>query len=522
MATDDTPDATQAEVIAFLSTSASHGENIVNVEIIETHGALVFLAGKVALKIKRAVRVAYFDFSTLARREAVCRRELEINRPNAPDIYCDIVAITREADGALAIGGRGTPVEWAIKMVRFDQQALLSTMAERSGIDDRLAAELARMMALAHAAAAPRTFNDAAEHMQGIVDGIDRSLQIASAAVPGLADLHGRFMTLAGAQLLRVAPLLRRRADAGLVRRCHGDAHLGNIVLWKGRPQLFDAIEFDENLATIDLLYDLAFLLMDLDRRGERRAARIVLERYLGGTGRQLDIEGLAAMPFFLGVRAAIRAMVAFDRARLQNAAEKQATQQHGLETLSRAIEYLEPPPARLIAVGGLSGTGKTTLARELAPLLLPVPGALHLRSDLLRKELAGVREFDRLPAAAYTRGASDAVYRALLERARLALQAGHSVVVDAVFAQAEWRVAVAGIAAAADASFDGIWLEASADLLKARVAARTGDASDATPDVVDQQLAAETGAISWHRVEATGDPAAVLAAAVRAINPQS
>lgn len=518
MATDDRPDAMQAEVIAFLSKPASHGANVAAVDVIETHGALVFLAGDTALKIKRAVHLAYLDFSTLAKREAVCRREIEINQPNAPDIYRDVVAITRETDGSLAIGGAGEPVEWAVRMTRFDQDALLSRIADGAGIDDRLAADLARMMAVAHAAAPPRTLADAAAHMQGMVDGIDRGFKTAATEVAGLTDLHARFMALAERQLARVAPLLQRRADAGLVRRCHGDAHLGNIMLWKGRPQLFDAIEFDEALATIDILYDLAFLLMDLDRRGARRAARIVLDRYLSDTGRELDLEGLAALPFFLGVRAAIRAMVAFDRARIQHGETKPTTEQHGLETLSLAISYLDPPRARLIAVGGLSGTGKTTLARELAPLVLPVPGALHLRSDVLRKQLAGVGELDRLPAASYTPEASAAVYRGLLERARLALEAGHSVIVDAVFAQPEWRSAVAEIAAAARAPFDGIWLEASASLLKDRIAARAGDASDATPDVVERQLTAETGAISWHRVAATGDPAAVLAAAMRTI----
>jgi aminoglycoside phosphotransferase family enzyme len=297
MATHETPDTAQAEVIAFLSRPESHGTSGAQVDVIETHGALVFLAGDTALKIKRAVHLAYLDFSTLAKREAVCRKEIEINRPNAPDIYRDVVAITREADGRLAIGGKGEPVEWAVRMARFDQDALLSRIAERSGIDDRLASELALTMLAAHEGAEPRPLDDAAQHVRRIIEGIDRSFGAASTRVAGLAGLHVRFMALAIAQLERVGGLLRRRADARLVRRCHGDAHLGNIVLWKGHPQLFDAIEFDEKLATIDLLYDLAFLLMDLDRRGQRRAARIVLDHYLSRTERTLDLEGLAALP---------------------------------------------------------------------------------------------------------------------------------------------------------------------------------------------------------------------------------
>jgi aminoglycoside phosphotransferase family enzyme/predicted kinase len=513
MASDDTA---QAEVIAFLRRPASHGGDVARVDVIETHGALVFLAGDTALKIKRAVRLAYLDFSTLARREAVCRREIEINRPNAPAIYRDVVAITREADGRLAIGGDGEPVEWAVRMARFDQGALLSDIAERTGIDDALAAALAQMMLAAHHAAERRSLPDAAAHVQAIIDGVDRSFAAAEGGIAQLPALHGRFLDGAGRQLRRVAALLQARAAAGLVRRCHGDAHLGNIVLSNGAPQLFDAIEFDESLATIDVLYDLAFLLMDLDRRGEGRAAHIVLDRYLADTGQATDLQGLTALPLFLGLRAAIRAMVAFDRARV--ATQRQAeTIRHGLDTLARAIAYLAPPPPRLIAVGGFSGTGKTTLARALAPLLRPVPGALHLRSDVVRKQRAGVAELQQLPASAYTAPASDAVYGALLERARVTLAAGHSVVVDAVFSQAEWRSAFERLAADLGVAFDGLWLEAGGDVMKQRVAARSRDASDATPDVVDRQLAVDPGPIAWHRIAASADRAGTLAQALAA-----
>ncbi len=504
----------QTEVIAFLAAPASYGATVGIVDRIETHGALVFIAGEQALKIKRAVRTGYFDFSTLGKREAVCRREIEINKPNAPDIYRDVVAITREDDGRLAIGGTGTPVEWAVRMASFSQDDLLSTVAERGGIDDRLATALAETVLAAHSAAEPRAVDDPGARMRLIVESVGASIEGSTAHIAEVTPLRQRFHARAEAALVRAAPILTRRAEAGLVRRCHGDMHLGNIVLWKGRPQLFDAIEFDETLATIDLLYDLAFLLMDLDRRGQRRAAHIVLDRYLGGSGRDLDVEGLAAMPLFLGLRAAIRAMVAFDRARIQDAPQRASTEQHGLDTLSLAIGYLEQPRPRLIAVGGLSGTGKTTLAAGLAPLVLPTPGALHLRSDVMRKRLAGIGELDRLPPDAYTPDASARVYRSLAALARQALSAGHSVVVDAVFARPEERTAFEQVAAALGVDFDGVWLEATSDLLKSRVAARKGDASDATPAVVERQIGYDTGVIAWHRVAATRTQGDVLEAA--------
>jgi aminoglycoside phosphotransferase family enzyme len=508
----------QSEVIAFLADPATYAPRPDRIETIETHGALVFLAGEEAIKIKRAVKLAYLDFSTLEKREAVCRREIEVNRPNAPEIYRDAVAITREPDGGLAIGGRGTPVEWAIRMARFGQEALLSTIAEQQGISDGFAASLADTVLEAHERAAPRTLADAAGQVRGVLRNVAQGITEASGKLAAANEQPRRFLDLAEARLARARPVLERRAAAGLVRRCHGDMHLGNIVLWQGRPQLFDAIEFDESLATIDLLYDLAFLLMDLDRRGQRRAARIVLDRYLAGTGRDLDLEGLLALPLFLGLRAAVRSLVAFDRARILSDAERRETEQHALETLSLAIGYLEPPPARLIAVGGLSGTGKTTLAAGLAPLLLPVPGALHLRSDILRKTLAGVGELERLPASAYTPEARARVYARLSERAETALGAGHSVVVDAVFNGPDERIMMDEIARRSGVRFDGLWLEAAPEVLKARVAARKDDASDATPAVVERQLDYRLGDIRWHRLPATGDPAEVLARARRVL----
>jgi len=510
----------QSEVIAFLADPATYGDGASRVDRIETHGALVFLAGDCALKIKRAVRTGYFDFSTLEKREAVCRREIEINRPNAPDIYRDVVAITRERDGRLEIGGAGSPAEWAVRMTRFSQDNLLSTIADRAGIDDRLAAALAETALAAHAAAATRSLDDATEHMRRIARNVVNSIEGSAAHLSMVPPLLEQLRSRLEKQLERASGALVHREAAGLVRRCHGDMHLGNIVLWKGKPQLFDAIEFDEALATIDTLYDLAFLLMDLDRRGQRRAARIVLDRYLGGSGRALDLDGLVALPLFLGLRAAIRAMVAFDRAKVQEDGEaRHNTERHGVETLERALAYLAPPSARLVAVGGLSGTGKTTLAAGLAPHLLPAPGALHLRSDVLRKRLAGVGELDRLPPGAYTPETSAAVYKALIDHARRAIAAGHSVVADAVFARPEERAAIEAVATASGARFDGLWLEASGDLLKHRVTARTGDASDATAEVVEHQLGYAVGIIDWRQVSATGEPAEVLASAMSEID---
>jgi len=292
------------------------------------------------------------------------------------------------------------------------------------------------------------------------------------------------------------------------VRACHVDLHLRNVVLLDGKPTLFDAIEFNDAIACIDVVYDLAFLLMDLEHRGLRPFANLVLNRYLQ---RRDEAEALALLPRFLSARAAVRAKVA---ASLEAVAgkdgDKAARRTEALAYFEQAGRYLDPPPPHLVAVGGLSGTGKTTLARALAPDLGAAPGALHLRSDVLRKQLAGVDELERLPPEAYTAEASANVYAALATRARQALAAGQAVVLDAVFARPEERETAEAVARQAGAGFTGLWLEASPAVLKSRVSARSGDASDATAAVVEQQLTYDLGIISWHTI-AAGRPVAKL-----------
>ena len=501
----------QAEVIAFLSDPASYPARPDRVERFETHGALVFLAGEDAWKVKRAVRYPYMDFSTLERRRAVCQREVEINRRLAPEIYLEAAPITCAAGGRLQLGGDGTVVEWAVHMRRFDQADLLSRIAEAGPMAPELARSLGDAVYRSHEGAEPAERDDGARR-------VERLLSSVSATMAGLQDLLDpaavrRFAETARGALARCAAVLDRRAAAGCVRRCHGDLHLRNIVLWRDRPVLFDAIEFDDALATVDTLYDLAFLLMDLDRSGQRPAANAVLNRYLWRSGAGLNLDGLAALPLFLGLRAAIRAMVTAERAQQEKGGARARDRERARDLLEAAGAYLAPPAPQLVAIGGLSGTGKSTLGRALAPLTGPVPGAVHLRSDLERKSLRGVEETTRLGPDAYTQAAGDKVYAVLRAKVLQVLAAGHTAIVDAVFARPEERAAVAAVAAGLRIPFRGLWLEASPVRLVDRVEARIGDASDATGAVVRLQLAGDTGTLTpgWSRIDAGGSAAATF-----------
>jgi aminoglycoside phosphotransferase family enzyme/predicted kinase len=502
----------QEEIFALLSAPATHGG--ASVRRIDTHAAAVFLAGDRVYKVKRAVKFPFLDFSDVAKRKAACEAELEVNRPFAPELYRRVVPITREADGRLALDGTGEPAEWAVEMHRFDENATLDRLADR-GIDLPLADALARAVAAAHRKA---PVVDAGSWLDALADFIGQNEAAFRAAPDMFPARDAEVLTRKSrAALDRLKPLLRARGKQGLVRRGHGDLHLGNIALIDGRPVPFDALEFDPLVAAGDVLYDLAFLLMDLTERGLKAAANTVLNRYLAETRRTSDLDALAALPLFMSVRAAIRAKVT--AARLEAASDKRDALTKAARTyFGFARSLIDPPPPRLVAVGGLSGTGKSVLARALSPDVPPAPGAVHLRSDVERKVLFGAAETERLPAEAYSAQAGARVYEALYDKARRIIAAGHSVIVDAVFARAEERTKLAAIAAAAGVRFDGLFLVADLPTRLARVGSRRDDASDAEANVVAQQQYYELGEIDWTEVDASGTPDDTLASARAAI----
>ncbi|MGB8313011.1 MAG: AAA family ATPase, partial [Aestuariivirga sp.] len=325
-------------------------------------------------------------------------------------------------------------------------------------------------------------------------------------------EFHGLYADA----LARLKPLLDRRGDAGLVRRCHGDIHCANVVILADKPVLFDAIEFSEKIATIDVLYDLAFLIMDLLRHAQHRAANLVLNRYLHLRRAEEDLSGLQALPLFLATRSGVRALVTADLVHELPASESSKLCGASHDYFSASIAFLKPSAPQITCVGGLSGTGKSTLAAALAPSLGPPPGALHIRSDVERKVLAGVAETGRLGLEHYTPANSVKVYAALFDRAERALAAGRAVIMDAVFAHESERHAAESLAKRKGASFHGIWLEARPEILKARVAARIGDASDATPEVIEAQLGYNLGNMTWSSVDASGSPEEVHARVIR------
>ncbi|MDE2581678.1 MAG: AAA family ATPase [Rhodospirillales bacterium] len=500
---------TQAEVAAWLG-------HLAGAAPVETHISLVFLGRDTAWKLKKAVRLPFLDFTDLAARRHFAERELALNAAAAPGMYRDVVPVLRAPGGQLRFGdglapnhASGEVLDWVLRMARVPEADFLDAVAAAGRLDPPLLDAVADAAAAYHAARPPVAVADPTARMLAVAAGNTVAARAAGLDPAAVAAWdRGIRMALTG-----LGPWLAARARRGFVRRAHGDLHLGNLCLWHGRPVPFDALEFDEDMATIDLGYDLAFLLMDLDRRAGRAAANRVMNRYVARTG---DIDLVAGLPAFLSLRAMVRAHVAARSGDATDAASY----------LDAALGYLRPVPPVVVAIGGLQGTGKSTLARALAPGLGRAPGALVLRSDETRKRLHKVAPEARLPQSAYSEAENRRVFRALATAARRAAAAGQAVIADATFLDPRHRRALAR--AAGPAAFVGLWLEAPLPVLEARLRARTGDASDATVAVLRASAAGcrpprqgRSGRHrpgSWHRIDATEADAALTAA--RAVLP--
>jgi aminoglycoside phosphotransferase family enzyme/predicted kinase len=469
-------------------------------QVIETSCAWVFLEADRALKVKKPVDYGFLDFSTLDKRRWAIERELRFNRATAPDIYRALRNITRETSG-FAFDGEGETVEVALEMRRFDPDAVLSQHPDT--VDATLAETLGRTIARFHAKAEVRPEGGGVKALGYTIRTNAEHLRTMSGVLG--AEPVERVIAATDKAFVAASPLLELRRAQGFGRRCHGDLHLGNILLEHGAPVLFDCIEFNDLLSEIDVLYDVAFLIMDLWFRGRREPANRVLNAYLDEAARAFPHalwDGLVLLPLLLATRAAVRAHVT------ANQGEPDAARAY----LAAAAQHLTPPPARLIAIGGLSGTGKTTLARRLAPDLGGAPGAVILRSDEIRKRLAGVGPLDRIPRRAYTSRRSAETYGEMFRLAGRLLDAGRTVVLDAVFLGPDLRAAAEELASEAEVPFHGLWLEGQAEQLRARLNARQGDASDADAVVLEEQLDRDAGPISWIVADAAKPDAALAA----------
>ena len=481
----------QSEITDFLIGGSASRADDDKARVIGTHISVVVLKGKTAWKLKRPLHLPYADFSSPELRLAACKRELQLNRRTAASLYKAVRRITREGDGSLAFDGTGELVDAVVEMARFDEDTLFSRLATNGGLTRPLLSILAQDIAGFHRQAEVRC-EDGAANIAAVLELNEQSDQLEVV----LGEAHvGRLRRALRAGLDTYSHRLTARGEAGRIRLCHGDLHLRNICLVEGRPTLFDCIEFNDALATADVLYDLAFLLMDLWQVGLREEANWVMNRYVDESE---DDEDLYLLPYFMALRASIRAQVLATQALTLEGQEHEELVDEAGTYLQLALQLLAFEAPRMLAIGGLSGSGKSTLASAVAHRLGPAPGARVLSSDRIRKTLAGVSAETQLAESHYSMEASRRVYATLYAKAGDTLRSGHAVVADAVFARDDERAAIEECAVQAGIPFQGVWLEADVKTLMARVQARRNDPSDATVQVLEAQLKRGVGTPAW------------------------
>jgi len=492
----------QSAIIAFLATPKAFSDGTVKVGRTTTHISEIFIGKDRVFKLKRAVKYPYLDFSTQEARKKYCEAEVKINRRTAPDMYLGVRPITHDL-GGYSIGGNGDIVDWVVEMTRFDEDTLFLHMANAGTLDRHLMELLADKIAIFHAHA--EAYQDGGGRA-GVALTIEGNAMAFAENGGGIVDQEkiSELTDLQHAELSDIANFLSFRRRSGCVRLCHGDIHLGNIFQdQSGEPVLFDGIEFNDTFATIDVLYDLSFLLMDLDYRGLGTLATVTLNRYLDITD---AASGLSCLPLFMSLRAAIRSHVACAATHaIDDVVAKASKYQEAIDYLDLSKSYLDVMEPKLMAVGGLSGSGKSRLGRDLASHIGARPGARVVRSDVLRKRIAQVHPLDKLGPEGYTPEMTKKTYQAVFEEVRTALATGHSVIADCVFSKPHERAAIEAVADECEVPFVGFWLEASPEIMAARVTKRTKNASDADAEVVKMQLTYDLGDIHWHRIDSSG-----------------
>ncbi|MEE8321176.1 MAG: AAA family ATPase [Gammaproteobacteria bacterium] len=499
----------QGEVIQFLSSPENHGG--LPVQRIDTHISHIFLVGDRVYKLKQAVKFNFIDYSTLELREKACRKEVSINQSTAPDLYLGVVPVTRSLEDSFELGGEGKPVEWLVEMVRFDRDTQFDHLAENEALTNSLMTQLADNIAHSHMNASHSVDHGGYGRMKGLAENVvDTLSSLSDSPFDPISLTHWSTQILCAVESAH--KLLEARKKHGSVRWCHGDLHLSNVCLFNEKPTPFDAIEFNDDLACIDVLYDFSFPLMDLIQFDCRLLANRFFNRYLEITR---DYSGLELISLFLSLRAAIRAM-ALALGELDGQKVARCKKYFGLA--SSFLSGSHSPT--LVAIGGPSGSGKSTLARALALDIAKGPGAVILHSDVIRKRISGVAPETRLGAEAYTKDIGEKVYRRLVRDAGRALRARQTVIADATFLQAEDRQTMIRLADQLRIPFYGLWLDAPVADMEVRLTKRRGDASDATVEVLSEQVKKDFGPIDWVRINSGMTFQQTQRAALSALKP--
>lgn len=459
------------------------------IELMQTHVSYVLLTGDYAYKLKKPVNFGFLDYSTIELRKHFCEEELRLNQRGAAEIYLEILPITQLEQYQL--GGCENVVDYTLKMRQFPQTALFLSMFEQGKLSETRMEELGKVVAQYHAKAETndyiRSFGEVAQVRQSIDENYDQTLKYI-----GAVQTQAQFQETKAYTdnfFEQRQQLFTSRITNNWIRECHGDLHLRNICLWDDKILLFDCIEFNEPFRFVDVMFDIAYAVMELEMLQRADLANAYLNTYIEQTG---DWEGLQVLPLYLSRQSYVRAKVnsfLLDDPGVPTAvkAEAQAT---ATAYYKLAWEYTKPRQGKLILMSGLSGAGKSTVARHLARKL----GAIHIRSDAVRKHLAGISLVEKGGAEIYTAEMSQKTYARLLSLGIMLANEGFTVILDAKYDRISTRQDAITQAEFHQLPLQIIYCTAPVEVLRDRLKTRTGDIADATVDLLaSQQVAAES-----------------------------
>jgi len=455
------------------------------VQIFQTHVSYVMTTGQFAYKVKKAVNFGFLDYSTLEKRHHFCEEEMRLNERGAgAEIYLGVVPISEE-NGEFVLGSDRHPIEYAVKMRQFPQETLLSSMAERGELTEDLLRQLAVEVAEFHRKSVTSNYIRSFGKVEQVREAFDENYEQTTGYIggPQTQKQFDETQAFTDRFFAEQKDLFERRMEQGYIRECHGDIHLRNISYWHDQLLLFDCIEFNEPFRFVDVMYDIAYIVMDLDVRDRPDLRAAFLNAYVEETG---DWEGLLVLPIYVSRQTYVRAKVAsflLDDP-LASEADKQQAHETAAMYYKLAWKYTRMPQGRLMLMSGLSGSGKSTVAREIARQ----SGAIHIRSDAVRKHLGGIGIRDRGDASLYTPEMTQKTYDQLLNLGISLAQSGYTVVLDAKYDRQELRQKAIAQATAHNLPLKILHCTAPMEVLRDRVHKRSGDIADATVDVLAKQ----------------------------------
>jgi hypothetical protein len=459
------------------------------IELVQTHVSYVFLTGDFAYKLKKEVDFGFLDYSTLEKRKHFLEEEIRMNGAIAPELYLEIVPIT-QAGNKFVLAGEGEAVEYALKMVQFPQENLFINLFEANKLSIEQMEELGKIVAQFHKSAATNDYISSFGRVAKVREAFDENYQQTQQYVGKVQTQQQLEETQAYTDNFFATrqTLFQTRINNNKIKECHGDLHLKNICLWQKKIQLFDRIEFNEPFRFVDVMYDVAFTVMDLEARGRKDFGNAFLNTYLEQTG---DWEGLQLLPLYLSRQAYVRAKVTSFL--LNDSAVPETVKQEATKTATdyykQAWEYTQQTKGKLILMSGLSGSGKTTVAKKIARKT----NAIHIRSDAVRKHLANISLDEKGSNEIYTCEMNEKTYDRLLELGILLAKEGFKVILDAKYDRISVREKVIEAAKSNNIPLQIVNCTAPIEILRDRLNNRSGDISDATVDLLaSQQTTAE------------------------------